>query len=726
MFTRSRVDGRRRLVGVGLAATAALAMVPVVRAAAGHLPRTPRRPVTDVYHGVRVSDDYRWLEDWSSPEVRAWSAAQNAYAREYLDHLPMRSAILRRVTQLTQTMAPAYLDLACRRGVCLALENRPPRQQPMLVRLASVDDTTGETVIVDPNAMDPKGGTEIDFYVPSPDGSKVAVSVSRVGSESGTVWVFDAASGRRLSDVVPLVNGGTAGGSVVWNADGTGFWRTRYPAPGERPPADLGFYQQVYFHRLGTPAESDRYVIGREFPKIAEIVLGSSEDGRFTLLDLLNGDGGEHAFFLGGPGGEFQQVTAFGDQVVQARVGEDALYLLSHKDAPNGKILKLPLAAPRLAQAETIVAEGAVAIEAFAPAGSRLYVVDIVGGPSAVRVFDLAGQPQGEVPLPPISGVRGLVHTSGDAVLVDRTSFTEPPGWYHYAPGAAGVTPTALLENSPADFSDVEVRRELAVSKDGTKVPVNILLRKGTPVDGSAPALLTGYGGYDISQGPSFQATTRVWLEQGGIWALANLRGGGEFGEAWHRAGMLTRKQNVFDDFAAAAQLLIDRRYTSPQGLAIEGGSNGGLLMGAELVQHPALFQAVVSHVGIYDMLRVELSPNGLFNTTEFGSVEDLQQFAALYAYSPYHHVEAGVRYPSVLFLTGQNDPRVDPMNSRKMTARLQASGTKNPVLLRTSSSTGHGIGSPLHERQEEAADVFAFLFDRLGVEYAPVAAPGP
>ncbi|HXY40764.1 MAG TPA: prolyl oligopeptidase family serine peptidase [Vicinamibacteria bacterium] len=723
MRTRLRArSSLTRLVGLALAA---LAVGPVLRAAVARLPPTPRRPVTDTYHGVRVRDDYRWLEDWSNPEVRAWSEAQDAYARAYLDGLPIRGTILERVTQLTQTIAPAYFDLACRRGVCFALENRPPKQQPMLVRLPSVDDTATERVIVDPNAIDPRGGTEIDFYVPSPDGSKVAVSVSEGGSESGTVWVFDAESGQRIPDVVPLVNGGTAGGSVAWNAEGTGFWRTRYPAAGERPAAERAFYQQVWFHQLGTPAGSDRYVIGREFPKIAEIVLTSSEDGRSTLLDLLNGDGGEHAFFLRTDGGEFRQVTAFEDGVVLGRIGEDGVYLLSHRDAPNGKILRLPLAALSLAQARTVVPEGAAAIQGFLPAGSRLYVVDVAGGPSAVRVFDLAGQPGGELPLPAMSSVRGLVHTGGDAVLVDRTSFTEPPGWYHYAPGAAGLTPTALLEKSPADLSDVEVRRELAVSKDGTKVPVNILLRQGTPVDGSAPALLTGYGGYDVSEGPSFHPTTRAWLEQGGIWALANIRGGGEFGEAWHRAGMLSSKQNVFDDFAAAARLLVDHRYTSPGKLAIEGGSNGGLLMGAELVQHPELFRAVVSHVGIYDMLRVELSPNGLFNTTEFGSVADPRQFEALYAYSPYHHVKDGVQYPSVLFLTGQNDPRVDPLNSRKMTARLQASGTKNPVLLRTSSSTGHGIGSPLRERQQQAADVFAFLFDQLGVDYRPVAAPG-
>jgi len=260
------------------------------------------------------------------------------------------------------------------------------------------------------------------------------------------------------------------------------------------------------------------------------------------------------------------------------------------------------------------------------------------------------------------------------------------------------------------------VVREFAVSKDGTRIPLNIIRRKGTKLDGKNPALLTAYGGYGINESPYYSASLRVLLDHGFVFADANLRGGGEYGEAWHHAGSLTKKQNVFDDFAACARYLIDHKYTSAAKLGIEGGSNGGLLMGAELTQHPELFGAVVSHVGIYDMLRVELQPNGAFNVTEFGTVKEAEQFKALYAYSPYHHVVDGTNYPPVLFLTGANDPRVDPLNSRKMTARLQASGTKHVVLLRTSSNSGHGIGTALSERIAQQADVDAFLFDQLGV----------
>ena len=607
------------------------------------------------------------------------------------------------------------------RGSWFAIKDQPPKQQPMLVRLGSPDDLSGEKVLLDPNQLDPSGSTTIDFYVPSLDASKVAVSLSKGGSESGTVYVYDAASGARLSDEVPRVNGGTAGGSLAWSADGRGFWHTRYPAPGERAAGEEHFWQQVYFHALGTPAESDVYAMGKDLPKIAEIALSSSEDGAHLLVDVSNGDGGEHAYWLRGASGDFQPVARFEDAVVSGKLGDRGLYLLSRKGSPKGWVARVGYDDPSLARAKAVVPAGETAIERIEIAGGRLYAIDIVGGPSQVRSFDTEGMPLGALPLPPICSVGSIVGSGGDAVLVERTTFTEPSAWFRFDPVKASMTRTALVMKSPADFSDIEVRREFAVSKDGTRVPVSILMRKGTRLDGTAPLLLTGYGGYGLSQRPSFNAQRRLWFDQGGIWVLANLRGGGEYGDAWHVAGNLTKKQNVFDDFAACAKYLCDRRYTSPERLACQGGSNGGLLMGAMLVQHPEQVRAVVSGVGIYDMLRVELSPNGLFNITEFGTVKDSAQFEALHAYSPYHHVRDGVRYPAILFTTGANDPRVDPSQSRKMTARLQAaSGSGRPVLLRTSGNVGHGIGSPLSERNALQADIYAFLLAQLGMRFVP------
>ena len=681
-------------------------------------PVAPKKPVVDVYHGVQVTDDYRWLETASDPAVRAWSDGQNEFARKFLDGLPIRATLYNELKRLYSQPSPSYFALRWRPAGLFAMKRQPPQEQPMLVLLKSVDDPGSERVILDPNRLDPSGGTEIDFYVPSLDGKFVAVSLSKGGSESGDVHVYDVAEAKESGAPVPRVNGGTAGGSVAWNADGSGFYYTRYPRSGERPPADLNFYQQVYFHRLGSDTRQDTYSLGKDFPRIAEISLETSDDGRYTLARMANGDGGEFAYYLHGPpDGQWHQIARLSDSISEARFGTDGhLYLLSHLNAPKGKILRMPLAQPRVTDAQTVVGESRVSIEDFLPAGKMLYVADQIGGPSQTRVFDAAGKPQGLAPIPPVSAVYQMVRSAGDELLFQNAGFLDPPAWYRYDPAANKATRTALFEKAAADFSDTEVVRETAISKDGTRVPLSIIRRKGTKLDGKNPVLLTGYGGFNISIGPDFDPERRPLLDHGFVLAVANLRGGAEFGEAWHKAGMLNKKQNVFDDFAACAKHLIDRKYTTAAKLAIEGGSNGGLLMGASLTQHPELFAAVVSHVGIYDMLRAELHPNGAFNVTEFGTVKEMDQFRSLYDYSPYHHVKDGTEYPATLFLTGANDPRVDPSHSRKMTARMQASGTKKPVLLRTTSSAGHGIGTALTEQIAQQTDVMAFLFAQWGL----------
>jgi prolyl oligopeptidase len=362
-------------------------------------------------------------------------------------------------------------------------------------------------------------------------------------------------------------------------------------------------------------------------------------------------------------------------------------------------------------------------IEGFSPSASGLYVQDLVGGPSQIRFFNLKHPEEkpAVVPLKPVSAVQGMLCPEGDQLFFRNITYIEPFVWMAYDPAAGKARPTALAGTSPADFSDMEVVREFATSKDGTKIPLNIIRRKGTKLDGKNPTLLYGYGGYAISLSPGFDVARRIWFDQGGVYVVANIRGGGEFGEEWHQAGNLTRKQNVFDDFAASAEYLIKAGYTRREKLAVEGASNGGLLMGAFLTQHPDLVRAVVSHVGIYDSLRTELEPNGAFNVTEFGTVKNPEQFKALYAYSPYHRVMDGTHYPAVLFLTGDHDGRVNPYNSRKMTARLQAANTsRHPILLRTTAKAGHGIGTGLDERIAEDADVYAFLFNQLGIKYKP------
>jgi prolyl oligopeptidase len=689
-------------------------------------PATPKRPVTDTYHGVAVSDPYRWLEDYNSPEVRAWSDAQNAHARSILGSLPGRDALRAQLTKILSAKTTSHMRLSYHGGQLFALRRQPPRQQPFLVVMPSPEQPEKARILLDPSEIDKKGTTSIDWYVPSPDGKLVAVSLSHRGSEAGDVHILDVASAKEAYEVIPRVNGGTAGGDLAWVPDGKGFFYTRYPRGKERPAEDLDFYQQVYYHQLGTPTEKDRYEMGQDLPRIAEIRLDMDDASGRLLANVQNGDGGEFAQFLRTPDGKWTQFTSFKDKIVDVVFGpREDFYLVSRRDAPRGKILRLSVKDLALDSARVIVAEGTDTIvtsfsgrETLVPASSRLYVVYQLGGPSEIRVFDLDGKPEPAPKQLPISTVGDLVRLNGDDLIFSNASYVEPRNYYLYHAKTNETTKLPLASPSPVDLSDVQVTREFATSKDGTKVPVNILMPKGVQRDGSNPCLVTGYGGYAISQAPGFRPEWRVLLDHGFVIAVANLRGGGEFGEAWHRAGALTHKQNVFDDFAAVLEYMIEHKYTSPAHLAIQGGSNGGLLMGAALTQHPNLMKVVLSFVGIYDMLRVELSPNGAFNITEFGTVKDESQFRALYAYSPYHQVKDGTKYPAVLFVTGANDPRVDPLQSRKMTARLQAAtGSDAPILLRTSSDTGHGGGTSLKTRIEELTDVYAFLFAQLGVK---------
>jgi prolyl oligopeptidase len=680
--------------------------------------KTPKKPVTDEYQGIKVEDPYQWLEQDDAPEVKAWSDAQNTRTRAYLDKLPDRAAVEKTLTDWFAKTSPSYSSLVSRPGVLFAMKFQPPKQQPMLVTLNSADDLKSEKVLLDPNAMDAKGTTAIDWFVPSLDGKMVAVSISQGGSEDGSLHFYDVATGKALPDTIAHVQYATAGGSAAWNADGSGVYYTRYPRKGERPDSDLNFYQQIYFHKLGTPDASDTYSTGKDFPRIAEIELETARDGKTMVAEVKNGDGGEVAHYLFGSDGTWKQLTQFSDEVKRARMGRDnALYLLSRKDAPHGKILRMPLDKPDLASAVTIVPASDAVIEGIVPTEKALYVEDLLGGPSQIRRFDLDGKNEKLIPIPKISAVEGMLALEDNSLLFNDVSFTEPAAWFRFVEGKSTPAKTALVSTSPVSFDDIEATRESATAKDGTKIPLNIVRKKGTKLDGQNPTLLYGYGGYNVSQSPSFSFPRRLWFDRGGVYVVANIRGGGEFGEEWHKAGNLTRKQTVFDDFAAAAEYLIKQKWTNPQKLALQGGSNGGLLMGALITQHPELMRAVVSSVGIYDMLRVELAPNGAFNVTEFGTVKDPEQFKALYAYSPYHHVVDGTKYPAILMMTGANDGRVAPYHSRKMVARLEeANKSDKPILLRTSSSAGHGIGTALSERIKQFSDIYSFLFAQLGM----------
>ena len=696
-------------------------------------PGSERHPVTDVYHGVTVTDPYRWLENTADAKVHAWSAAQDARTRKYLDSLPQRAPIFQQLLSQISATSSSYAGLRAVGDVVFAYYTQPPKQQPMIAALTNAADPAQARIIVDPNVINPKGTTAIDWFEPSPDGQMLAVSMSENGSEDGALHLFEVATGKQVGPAIPRVQYPTGGGSLAWRADSKGFWYTRYPGP-ERPAAERHFYQQIYFHHLGDDPAKDAYVAGKDFPKVAEIKLSTRYDPQLVIAAVANGDGGQFAHYVidARAGADTRsgarQITRFDDQIVAASAGADgALYLVSRKNSPRGKLLKLDPGVTDLKRAATIVAQSDAVMLASGEFGGEpivvtseaIYLRELVGGPSRVAAYDHAGRPKGSLPVPEVAAVDQVEPLSDGSLLYSIETYLRPAYFRRYNPNTATASDTQLAQTSPVSFADAEVIRESVTSKDGTAIPINIVRRKGTQLNGMNPLLLSGYGGFGVSETPGFLgAKTRLWLDGGGVYVVVNLRGGGEFGEDWHRQGALTHKQNVFDDFLAVAEHLIAEKYTDHAHLAIIGGSNGGLLMGAAFTQRPDLFRAVASLVGIYDMLRVELDPNGLFNTTEYGSVNDAEQFKALYAYSPYHHAKDGAAYPAIFMATGETDGRVNPAHSRKMIARLQAATSSGkPIFLSINAHAGHGIGSALSIRVNQQADIYAFLFDQLGMQ---------
>ena len=694
-------------------------------------PSTPKRPVVDTYFNTQVTDNYRWLEDGTSPEVKQWVAAQNAASTALLDKLPQRDSILAYLKKEEKNAHTGYYNLWPSGDRAFALRYDPNQSEDKFVTFDSLTDKASERLILDFAHFEAGKNFWVEWYRVSPNGKLAGFALSTGGSEDASLYVIDTTTGKQVYETVPNVNFATAAGGMLWKPDSSGFYFTHYPRGSERTAADMHFYQQVYFHKLGTPVTEDTYVLGKEFPRIAETHLIESPDRSHMLVTVGNGDGGECETFVRNPGvsgqaDSFAQLTHFSDKIVEAEFGVDnSLWLISHKASPNGEVLHLPAGDLNLAHAAVVVPASQAAIEgAFGNPNrlfigtSKLYVTVIDGGPEVVRTYTLAGKRLADVPTPKVASISALGRTGNDSFIYTATTYNMPYQLYSYSgSGEAQALPFGL--ETDVHLDDIEVRRVFATSKDGTKVPMTILMRKGTRLDGTNPTLITGYGGYGVSETPHFMGYMRSWFDHGGIYVVTNIRGGGEYGDAWHLAGNLLDKQNVFDDFAACAQYLINEKYTSPEHLAAQGASNGGLLMGAMITQHPELFRVVLSAVGFYDMLRFELDSNGSFNTTEFGSVKVPSQFQALYAYSPYHHVVNGTKYPAIFFTTGDNDHRVDPMNSRKMTAELQAATSSGrPILLLTDPNAGHMGDADIDAAIKQEADNEAFLFAELGMAW--------
>ena len=672
----------------------AVSPAPVASAASGY-PFAASRVRTQDWFGIPVSDDFAWLDNADDPATRAWLAAEDAYGRRHLDAMPVRAALRQRLQSLLASTSNAYSALAERGGVVFALKAASPQQRPVLVALKSVDDAGGERVVFDPNAAAPDGVLAIEFFRPSPDGRKVALALSSGGADGVTLRVVDAGSGELLPDEIPHAVSATGGGDVAWSVGNAGFFCVRYPAAGRPRPV------QVVFHKLGTAWSQDRVELADGLPRRARIRLDSARDGRNVLALVEDGRGGGVSLYLksadaNGEGG-WRRLASESDGVRDAQFGDDdAIWISSIADAPRGKVLRLPLAATKTISWDKL-APVAVPLEGdmqrFAVANGTLYLAEGWGGASRLRAIDLRTKRSSVVALPATSGVAALVRVGRGDVVAQVVSVLEPPSWIRVGGGRARRT--SLATSSDAGFGDSELVRESATSRDGTPVPVAILRRKGTRLDGHNPVLLTIAGAT-----PDFDAARRVWLDRGGVVALATLR---------------ARKQDAFDDFIAAAEHLVKRGYTQPSLLGIRGRGDDALAVGAALTQRPDLFRAALAVDGRYDMLRPERDSAGEVDTPQAGGAKDRAQFDALFAASPLLAVRDGVDYPAVLLLAGERDGRVDPAQSRKMAARLQqADPHGRAILLLTGTSSGHPAQPGLTEAIDQATDEWGFLLDEL------------
>jgi len=692
-------------------------------------PKAQPKPIVDIYHGTKVVDNYRWLEDGNSPETQKWVADEMAYTRALLDPLPGRDAIHKRLTELLSIGSITAPAIAGKHYFYTKREGM--QNQPVLyVR----DGMNGpDRILVDANQLAADGTVALDWFQPSDNGKYVAYGTSQSGSEMSTLYIVETKSGTILPDTIER----TRAASIAWVHDNSGFYYTRYPKKGDVPAGQEMYNRHVFFHDLGTDPETDDLIFGegRDPEDWPSVFL--SNDGRWLLIHVSQGWTKSELFLMDTHGkNPPSRLTTGKDFNYGAEVFDGKVYITTNEDAPRYRLFVTDAGNfDREAWKEIIPQSDAVLQNVSVYAG-KLFVQYEQNATSQLKLFDLEGKKISDISLPSIGTVFG---TGGkwnhDEAFFGFHSFTVPPSIYLLdlkpttvkTPGleanAAFISAQWTKVDAPSiDPSAYEVAQQWYKSKDGTRVPMFVVHKKGLEKNGRNPTLLTAYGGFNISLTPSFSRTAYLWMEHGGIFAVANLRGGAEFGEDWHRAGMLDKKQNVFDDMIAAAEHLISEKYTDKNHLAIQGGSNGGLLMGAMMTQRPDLFRAVVCQVPLLDMLRYQNFQIAKLWIPEYGTADNAGQFKWLYAYSPYQHVKAGVEYPAILFMTGDFDTRVDPMHAKKMAALMQAeakngSSKTRPILLRIESKAGHGAGKPVTKQIEEFTDVYSFLFSQLGVK---------
>ncbi len=662
-------------------------------------------PLAETLHGVVVPDPFRWLEDPHSVDTRAWVDAQNALTRSRLDG-SVRDEFARELTErfdYARTLA-AYV-----RGGRYFFTHNPGLLNQPLIYVAEADGRDARAVL-DPNGLSADGTTAVTAIFPSPDGSLLAYAVSVHGSDRQVIRIRRVTGGIDLDDRVEWVKFA----SIAWTRDGSSFYYLRFPEPGSVPPEDEQYFGRIYLHRLGQPQSMDALVFEKADEKEVVPLVHVTADDRYAVITAQRGASDDSEIYLvdRAAGTTRALFTGFDAAYDVIEFAGGRLYFRTTRDAARGRVISIdpddPSAEPR-----EVIAESPHRLSGALITRDGLVCVYLENASDRIRRFDLSGAPQGEIELP---GIGSIVTIDGESdgadVVFVFTSFVDPPNARVYRGGKVfRLKAEATYRSDPGGRTvPYQTTQVWYPSKDGTKVSMFLVHREGIARDGDRPVLLSGYGGFNINRTPAFDPGNFPFLDRGGVFALANLRGGGEYGEEWHRAGMLERKQNVFDDFIAAAEFLIAGGYTRPERVAIEGGSNGGLLVGAVMLQRPDLFGAVLCRVPVADMLRYHLFTVGRFWIPEYGSADDPEQFAYLLRYSPYHNVRDGVRYPPTLVMTADTDDRVDPGMAKKFAARLQAEAGGGPFLIRVETKAGHGAGKPIAKVIDEEADMLAFL----------------
>lgn len=684
-------------------------------AGAQHLtyPETHKVDVVDDYHGTQVADPYRWLEDTDSPETADWVQRQNAVTFSFLEQIPERAQFRDRLTQLWNF--PKYGVPFKRGDRYFFSKNDGLQNQSVYYMQRSLDDADAE-VLLDPNTLSDDGTVALTMLAFSEDGRYVAYGTSQSGSDWQTFRVRDVETRQDLSDELRWIK--FSGAS--WTHDGKGFFYSRYDEPKEGATYEaMNKNQKLYYHRLGTPQSEDELVYERPDAPDLGFGAGVTDDGRYLIIHVWQGTDRRNRVY-------YKDLTDADGEVVRLLDDFDAsysfvgntgttFYFQTDLDAPNGRVVAIDITEPARDAWTTLIPEREAVLQSVSIVNELFLVEAMVDVTSRLTLHELDGTRLREIELPTLGSVGGVSgEREDDELFYAFTSFTYPTTIFRYD----FATHTSEVFRAPeVDFdpSQYETKQVFYESKDGTRVPMFVVHKKGLPLDGSHPTYLYGYGGFNVSLTPSFSISNIAWLERGGVYAVPNLRGGGEYGEAWHRAGMLEKKQNVFDDFIAAAEYLIAEGYTSTPKLAIGGGSNGGLLTGAVLTQRPDLIGAAVVAVGVLDMLRYHTFTIGWAWASEYGSSDDPEQFETLYAYSPLHNLEPGTAYPATLVTTADHDDRVVPGHSFKFAAALQeAQGGPAPTLIRIETKAGHGAGKPTSKIIEGEADKWAFLWSVL------------